>query len=207
MEGSLRPKLLSNECLTVFPVEAFQQTLKKLADILLQHEIPFHLTGGVTTIAYAEPRMTQDIDIVVSNEKLTSNLESVIAAVEVSEFLFDEKSLRGAVKAQRLFQLLDSVESLKLDIYPRELIQGELDRSEKIELFEGVFYPIACRTDTAIAKLLWIDQGSHKSRRDLRLLYQNGNKVEQEEIQRLSQHFGKSKLLSEVLAETDEIDL
>ena len=207
MVHSLRPRPLFNECSTVFPVKAFQHTLKKLADILLQHAIPFHLTGGVTSIAYAEPRMTQDIDIVVSNEKLASNLESVIAAVEASDFLFDEKSFRVAVEAQKLFQLLDSVESLKLDIYPRELIPGELDRSEKIELFEGVFYPIACRTDTAVAKLLWIDQGSHKSRRDLRHLYQNGNQVEQEKIRRLSREFGKSKLLLEVLAESEEIDL
>ncbi len=28
-----------------------------------------------------------------------------------------------------MFQLLDRVESLKLDIYPRELIPGELSRS------------------------------------------------------------------------------
>ncbi len=191
----------------MFPIETFQSTLKKLADILNQQEIPFHLTGGVTSVAYSEPRMTQDIDIVVSNEKLSNNLEQVLTAFKASDFIFDERSIQIAVERRKMFQLLDGIESLKLDVYPRELIAGELDRSQEIELFEGVFYPIASRTDTAIAKLLWVDQGSHKSRRDLRHLFQNATEIEQEEIKQLSLEYEKLNLLNEVLAEQDEIDL
>lgn len=191
----------------MFPVEAFQSTLKKFAEVLQQHDIPFHLTGGVTSIAYAEPRMTQDIDIVVDNETLAYELGQVIEAFETSDFLFDENSVRTAVERRKMFQLLDSVESLKLDVYPRELVAGELSRSDRIELFEGVFYPIASRTDTAIAKLLWIDQGSHKSRRDLRLLFRNASKTEQEEIERVAEQHGKTGLLLQVLGESDEVDL
>ena len=190
----------------MFPVEAFQNTLKKLADILQQQQIPFHLTGGVASIAYAEPRMTQDIDIVVGNEKLANKLGQVIAAFETSDFLFDETSVRTAVERHKMFQLLDCVESLKLDVYPRELVEGELARSDRIELFEGVYYPIASRTDTAVAKLFWIDQGSHKSRRDLRHLFRNASKAEQEEIEQLAERHSKLNLLKEVLSEPDEID-
>ena len=191
----------------MFPIETFQSTLKKLADILNQQEIPFHLTGGVTSVAYSEPRMTQDIDIVVSNERLTNKLEQVLAAFETSDFIFDERSIQIAVESRKMFQLLDSAESLKLDVYPRELIAGELDRSQEIELFEGVFYPIASRIDTAIAKLLWVDQGSHKSRRDLRHLFKNATEAEQEAIKQLSKKYAKQNLLNEVLMEQDEIDL
>ena len=190
----------------MFPVEAFQNTLKKLADILQQQQIPFHLTGGVASIAYAEPRMTQDIDIVVGNEELANKFGQVIAAFETSDFLFDETSVRTAVERRKMFQLLDSVESLKLDVYPRELVEGELTRSDRIELFEGVYYPIASRTDTAVAKLFWIDQGSHKSRRDLRHLFRNASKAEQEEIEQLAERHSKLNLLKEVLSEPDEID-
>ena len=98
----------------MFPIETFQSTLKKLAAILRQQEIPFHLTGGVTNVAYSEPRMTQGIDIVVSNEKLTNKLEQVLAAFEISDFIFDERSIRSAVERRKMFQLLDGVESLKL---------------------------------------------------------------------------------------------
>ena len=69
-----------------------------------------------------------------------------------------------------MFQLLDNVEALKLDIYPRELIAGELDRSCLVEVFAGVEFPVASRADVA-SKLVWISKGSHKSRRDLRQIY------------------------------------
>ncbi len=54
----------------MFPVEAFQSTLGKAADIFRQLAIRFHLTGGVSSVLYGEPRMTQDIDIVADNRAL-----------------------------------------------------------------------------------------------------------------------------------------
>jgi len=47
----------------MFPVEVFQITLGKAADIFRQLDVRFHLTGGVTSVLYGEPRMTQDIEL------------------------------------------------------------------------------------------------------------------------------------------------
>jgi hypothetical protein len=106
-----------------------------------------------------------------------------------------------------MFQLLDSVEALKLDIYPRELIPGELARSNTIELFEGMFVPIASLPDTAIAKLIWISKGSHKGRRDLRQLLRASTENQRQTIEQLAADLGLNKLLSEILAESDEINV
>ena len=51
----------------MFPIETFRTTLGKIIKILYKYKIRFHLTGGITSIAYSEPRMTQDVDIVVDN--------------------------------------------------------------------------------------------------------------------------------------------
>lgn len=51
----------------MFPVEAFRNTLVKAVAILERYSIRFHLTGGITSVLYGEPRMTQDIDIVIDN--------------------------------------------------------------------------------------------------------------------------------------------
>jgi hypothetical protein len=72
-----------------------------------------------------------------------------------------------------MFQLLDDVESLKLDIYPRELIEGELQRSVQLEVFEDLILPVVSRADAAESKLIWISKGSHKSRRDLRRIWES----------------------------------
>ena len=51
----------------MFPTSAFRETLGKAVRIFRQHDIRFHLTGGVASVFYGEPRLTQDIDIVIDN--------------------------------------------------------------------------------------------------------------------------------------------
>jgi hypothetical protein len=190
----------------MFPVDAFRTTLEKIIAILQTYKIKFHLTGGVTSIAYGEPRLTQDIDIVVDNKAVRKQLDSFMQSLRDSDFLFDETAVHIAVDRKQMFQLLDSVEALKLDVYPRELIHGELKRSITIELFDGVFIPIASLPDTAIAKLIWIGKGSHKSRRDLRQLIRISTRNQRQTIEQLAKNLGLNELLSQVLHESDEID-
>ena len=157
----------------MFPIEIFQRTLSKLTGILNKHGIRFHLTGGLTSAAYGEPRMTQDIDVVIDPAQSNLMLDALVRSFSESDFMFDERSMRRAVAAGDLFQLLDEQECLKLDIYPREMIPGELDRSEQLEVFADEFLPVVSRVDAAASKLIWIGKGSHKSRRDLRAIFRS----------------------------------
>jgi hypothetical protein len=40
------------------------ELLKKIVDVLEDLQIPYFVTGAVASIAYGEPRLTNDIDIV-----------------------------------------------------------------------------------------------------------------------------------------------
>jgi hypothetical protein len=191
----------------MFPIETFRTTLGKIIQILNKYRIRFHLTGGITSIAYSEPRMTQDVDIVVDNQAIMTQLDSFLDSLRASDFLFDEVAIRIAIDKRQMFQLLDSVEALKLDIYPRELVPGELDRSNTLELFDGVTVPIASLPDTALSKLIWISKGSHKSRRDLRQLIRISTASQRQTIEKLAIDLGLGDLLSEVLSESDEINV
>ncbi len=188
------------------PAETFRDTLAKLVPILEQLGVRFHLTGGVATIAYGEPRMTQDIDVVVDPRPLSTHLERFLSAVEKAGFLFDADTTRRAIAEGGLFQMLDLAESLKVDLYPREMIPGELDRSVWEEVFAGFRLPIACRADAALSKLVWVSKGSHKSRGDLRQIVRKAGRDERETVERWATQHGLSPLLAEVLAETDSID-
>jgi hypothetical protein len=190
----------------MFPVNTFRTTVSRFASILNQNGIRFHLTGGITSVVWGEPRMTQDIDIVIDNEAISARIEPFIAALDASVFMFDAPSIREAVQRHGLFQLLDTEESLKLDVYPREMIPGELDRSELMEVFEGLALPIACRADAAVSKLVWISKGSHKSRRDLRMIYGAVMKEDRDLIRLLAAQLELATLLDSVLSESDEID-
>jgi hypothetical protein len=119
--------------------------------------------------------------------------------------MFDELTLRNAIAAADMFQLFDEVEVLKLDVYPRELVPGELDRSIMYDLFEGLAVPMVSMVDAAASKLIWINKGSHKSRRDLRAIVRKLDERQLGELNRLTGELGLAALLAEVLAEPDEI--
>ena len=189
----------------MYPPDVFRGTIERLIAILDRHHIRFHLTGGITSAAFGEPRMTQDIDFVVDPKEIAENLGGMISSLRESGFLFDEKSLRLAVREGSMFQLLDDRESLKLDVYPRELIPGELSRSQAFEIFPGLALPIASRSDIAVSKLLWISKGSHKSRRDFRHIFRSSDTAAQQTIRDLAIQLDLSSLLDIVLAESDEL--
>lgn len=189
----------------MFPIESFKNSLLKFVKILNRHEIPFHLTGGITGITYGEPRLTQDIDIVIENASSVKKLEALLRELIDSEFVFTESAVKEAIKEKGMFQLFDSVESLKLDVYPREMIEGELSRSQQVEIFDSIHLPIASRCDAAISKLIWISKGSHKSRRDFRQIHIRSSETETKEIRQIARLLCLEELLDEVLAESDEI--
>lgn len=189
----------------MFPIEIFQNTLAKIATILQQHQIRFHLTGGLTSTAYGEPRMTQDIDLVVDPGQTAANLDGFLQSLANSDFMHEQSSVRRAVLDGGAFQLVDERQSLKLDVYPRELIPGELNRSQQLEIFPGTFLPVVSRIDAAASKLVWISKGSHKSRRDLRAIHRKTMQKEKAEIARLAATLGLQDLLRQVLNEPDEI--
>jgi hypothetical protein len=189
----------------MFPPEVFRDTLLRLAAVLDRLAVRFHLTGGITTLAYGEPRMTQDFDVVLDPKGATRQLEPLLDGLREAGFLVDANSARQAVREAGMFQALDLAESLKVDLYPRQLIPGELDRSVKLEVFEGVMLPVASRSDTLLAKLVWISKGSHKSRRDLRQIMRGASALEREAVVRHAEASGLASLLAEVLAEPDEV--
>jgi hypothetical protein len=189
----------------MFPAEIFRDTLTRLIPVLTRHAVRFHLTGGITSVAYGEPRMTQDIDIVVDNTALARGLDDFLAAAAQAGFLFDPAAVRRAVAERSMFQLFDMAEALKIDIYPREMIPGELDRSARIELFVGLSLPVVSRPDAAASKLAWAAKGSAKSRRDLRHMVRLMPPADRNELDRLAGSLGLDALLAAILAEADEI--
>jgi len=189
----------------MYPPDIFRDTLSRLVAVLQRHGVRYHLTGGITSIAYGEPRMTQDVDVVVENAALARVIDSFIVAAEQAGFLLDAESVRRAVADRSMFQLFDMSEALKIDVYPRELVPGELDRSTSLEVFEGMQLPVASRADAAASKLAWAAKGSHKSRRDVRQIVRRMAPADRTEFDRLAGLLALGDLLAEVLAEPDEI--
>jgi len=187
--------------------EGFQPALAKLVAVLERLGIRFHLTGGIASVAYGEPRLTQDIDVVLDPSRVIEVEEELLAGLVANDFFFDEAMARRAISSRRMIQLLDVEQAIKLDLYVRCLIPGELDRSVETELFPGMIVPVVARTDAALSKLIWIRHGSHRSRRDLRGILAGASAEEASVIHAMAREMGLEPLLRQVIDESDELDL
>ena len=190
----------------MFNPDAFFPVLDKIARILDENGIRYQLTGGLVSIYYSEPRLTQDADIVVDPVQLQLRLSSFLDAIRRHRYVANDDVIREAVSNGRMFQLIDSEEGLKIDLYPRELVAGAIDRSMTIDLTADLKFPIASRPDLVASKILWISKGSHKSRRDVKMLMRGASAEEAALAREFVEGLDLTDLLDEVLAEPDEID-
>ena len=190
----------------MFTPDAFFPVLERVAGVLERCGIRFQLTGGLVAIFYAEPRLTQDADLVIDPDQLRANLDVFIDSLQQLNYVADASTIRDAASRGRMFQIVDSEECLKVDFYPRELVPGTLDRSIWVDMTSTLRFPIASRPDVVVSKLVWISKGSHKSRRDVKQLMLRATDEEVQTVREFSESLSLTALLDEVLAEPDEID-
>ena len=74
-----------------------------------------------------------------------------------------------------------------------------------VEAFENTIGKFVAIADAAISKLIWIDKGSQRSRRDFRSIFRSGSEIHQADIRAQAEKIRLRELLEEVLSESDEI--
>lgn len=190
----------------MFSPEAFFPVLERLTRMLRDCQIRYQLTGGLVAVYYGDPRLTQDADLVVDPVQLRAQLEPFLRRLQTENYIAHPDTIRDAAARGKMFQVIDSVECLKVDLYPRELVAGALERSLVVDITPTLRMPIASRADIVASKLVWISLGSHKSRRDVRQLMRRATAVEAEQARQFANELKVEALLDEVLAEPDEID-
>jgi hypothetical protein len=174
----------------------FLDTVRRVSSVLDTLGLRYHLTGGIASSFYGEPRLTQDIDIVIKLDEKT--VEHVLAGL-AQGFITSDQAARDAVAQRKLFQALDRKTSLKLDFHTACAIPGELDRSIRTALVSGLSVPLVSKEDAIVSKLRWIQMGSAKSRDDVRaMLIDQTTLVDQELLLSLAKQLGVEALLREI---------
>lgn len=79
--------------------------------------VPYMLTGSFAASAYARPRMTRDIDIVV--ELRTSDVDR-FAALFGGGYYCDPEMIRDAVRTRGMFNVIHSDKIVKIDFIVRK---------------------------------------------------------------------------------------
>jgi hypothetical protein len=92
-----------------------QKLLERVVRALDQAAIPYMLTGSLVSSLQGEPRLTHDIDVVVSVPG--GSIDKLLAAFPPPDYHLDEQSVQRAVEEKSVFNLIDVREGDKVDFW------------------------------------------------------------------------------------------
>jgi hypothetical protein len=183
-------------------MDTIQSELDVLRDVSQRLEgagIPFMLTGSVAMNYYAQPRMTRDIDLVVSLDD--SQREGFVRLFE-QEYYFDRKALTNAISRRGMFNLIHNEAIIKVDcvvLKADAYRQEEFSRRRKISIGDFETW-IVSREDLILSKLFWArDSKSELQLRDVRNLLTSG--CDMAYLGTRASTLGVNELLEEVLVD------
>ena len=143
------------------------EVLKIVSERLEAARIPFMLTGSFAMAYYGQPRMTRDLDLVVSLGK--EDVQGIVAVFS-PDFYIDADDVRTAILTQRMFNLMHNATGIKVDLIVRksaEYRKVEFARRQSVEI-SGVKTWIVSREDLILSKLVWAEEAeSELPRRDV----------------------------------------
>jgi hypothetical protein len=103
----------------------------------------YFVTGSTATIFYGEPRLTNDIDLVVDLPE--SHISNFCGQFPPSEFYLSEPAIRDAVQRKAQFNIIHPASGLKVDVIVPEanlFNQSRFSRAKRLRVapdFEAAF--------------------------------------------------------------------
>jgi hypothetical protein len=172
------------------------EVLKIVSERLEAAHIPFMLTGSFAMAYYGQPRMTRDLDLVVSLGK--EDVQGIVAVFS-PDFYIDADDVRTAILMQRMFNLMHNATGIKVDLIVRksaEYRKVEFARRQSVEI-SGVKTWIVSREDLILSKLVWAEEAkSELQRRDVKNLLDET--VNREYLSHWAGRLGVTEILEEI---------
>lgn len=135
-------------------IETELDVLRDVSSRLEGAGISFMLTGSVAMNYYAQPRMTRDIDVVVSLN--ATQTEDFFRLFE-KDYYFDRLNVAHAISRRTMFNLIHNDAVIKVDcvvLKTDAYRQEEFARRRQINLGDFKTW-IVSREDLVLSKLFW----------------------------------------------------
>ena len=143
--------------------------LRHASDLCERLGLAYLVTGSTATIAYGEPRLTNDIDIVV--ELPLPQVAAFCAGFPSDQFYISEPAVNDAVHRQDQFNVLHPASGLKIDFIVMTNSEFDLSRRERtrrLSVLPGRQVSFASPEDVIIKKMAYYQEGgSEKHLRDI----------------------------------------
>src|SRR5215831_9835641 len=90
------------------------ELMQIVADFFETHRIPYRVVGSMASMAYGEPRFTNDVDMVA--ELKQEHVAVLCAAFPAPDFYVSETAAREAVARRSQFNIIHPASGLKVDV-------------------------------------------------------------------------------------------
>jgi hypothetical protein len=183
------------------------ELLVYVVECLEKLRIPYLITGSIASMAYGEPRFTNDIDIVADIS--LDQVEAVKVCFPDSDFYLDIESLRNAIQQKHQCNIIHPSSGLKLDIIiPQKdgFNRSRFSRTKKLNISQTRTAEFAAPEDVIIKKLEYYRLGgSDKHLRDIASMIKvSGSLIDKEYLRIWTDKLGLSDLWKSVLARVSE---
>lgn len=143
--------------------------LKHVADVFERLRIPYRITGSMATIAYGEPRFTNDIDVVIRLRP--EQVGELCDAFPAPEFYCARAAVEQAVRQHHQFNVLHPASGLKIDVIvasDSDFDVSRFSRGQKLQAAPDCQAWFASPEDVILKKLVYFQEGgSDKHLRDI----------------------------------------
>jgi len=146
-----------------FPMGLFE-LLRKVISVLERLGIPYLITGSVAAMAFGEPRLTNDIDIVAAIDE--KHVRDFLMSFPPHEFYMSEETVRDAILRQGQFNIIHPESGIKIDMIIRQdtpFDDSRFKRLHRIYPAESYQANFAAPEDVIIKRWSTIKQGARRS--------------------------------------------
>lgn len=164
--------------------------------------LSYFVTGSTATIAYGEPRFTNDIDIVI--DLPTDRVADFCAGFPEADFYLSLDAVTQAVATRHQFNVLHPGSGLKIDFIvmtESEFDQSRRSRRRELAVLPDQSVPFASPEDVILKKLTYYwEGGSEKHLRDIAgVLRVQGEALDRAYIEAWAAKLGVSELWQQVV--------
>lgn len=183
------------------------ELLEKIVSVFDHLRISYLVTGSVAAMAYGEPRLTNDIDIVAAIQE--RHVPGLIAAFPEEEYYLSDEMIREAIRHQGQFNIIHPSSGLKIDVIIRRdtpFDASRFSRARRIHPAETYEANFAAPEDVIIKKMEYYKAGgSEKHLRDITgILRVSGDEADRQYIAQWARRLGLMEIWEAILTRLGE---
>ncbi len=169
------------------------ELMQKVADFLERESVPYRIVGSMASMAYGEPRFTNDVDVLV--DLPLEKVDALCREFPAPDYFVAPHAVRHAISTRHQFNILHIPAGLKVDMIlssDSEFDRLNLNTGQRLTSDGSYDAFFASPENVILKKLVYYQEGgSEKHLRDIgSMLAIQAGKIDHAYLEKWASHLG-----------------